>query len=240
MPRPLPFGAWPSPLAAEDAARAAVGRDFPRRAGDCLYWQESRPAEEGRTTVVERQPDGTLRDLLPPGVATRSRVHEYGGLSWLVAGDNLYYVEQSEQRLWRRPLAGGAPRPLTPAGSEWRFADLEWDPARRRILAVAERHRCEGAAPENCLVAVAIGGGEVAVLVAGADFYAYPRLSPDGRRLAFLRWNHPQMPWDGCELVLAALDDQGRVAGEVRVAGGAERVDLPAGLAPRRDPRLRL
>ncbi|HEX8686972.1 MAG TPA: S9 family peptidase, partial [Pyrinomonadaceae bacterium] len=60
------------------------------------------------------------------------------------------------------------------------------------------------------------------VLVEGNDFYAAPRLSPDGSRLAWQTWNHPNMPWDGCELWVAELDEGGAVAGSRRVAGGEE------------------
>ncbi|HEU4674063.1 MAG TPA: prolyl oligopeptidase family serine peptidase, partial [Candidatus Limnocylindrales bacterium] len=107
--------------------------------------------------------------------------------------------------------------PLTPEGA-YRYADLELDERRGRLLAIREDHTGPGEA-RNALVAVALDDGAVTVLVEGADFYAAPRLSPDRSRLAWIEWNHPNMPWDGTTLRMAALDADGRPVDATAIAG---------------------
>jgi dipeptidyl aminopeptidase/acylaminoacyl peptidase len=160
--------------------------------------------------------DGTSTDLLPPPWSARSRVHEYGGRSHLALPGALLFVSQADQQLWIKPQ-DGEPRALTSA-PELRFAEPIADPSRGRIIAVAEHHR-DGAV-ENTLVAIALDGGAVQVLASGRDFYAAPALSPDGRELAFIAWDHPHMPWDAAQLCVLPLAP----AAPVRVlAGDASR-----------------
>jgi len=217
------YGGWSSPITPAMMARAPASLEFPRWVDGNLYWQESRPADNGRTLVVRRSADGDIEDLLPSPWNVRSRVHEYGGLCWLVSKDTLFFVNFEDQRLYRLELdrANAYPQPLTPEAGDWRFADFCYDSRRQRLIAVAERIRPDRADPENSIVAID-REGRIETLVAGADFYACPRLSPDWSQLCWLAWHHPQMPWDGTELVLGELDAGGGINRVTTVAGGPD------------------
>lgn len=214
---PRPFGSWPSPITAEAIASGAIGLSEVRVVGVDVYWLEMRPAESGRTAVVRRRPDGRVEDCIPAGFSARTRVHEYGGGAYLVADGGLYFVNSADQRLYR-VRDDMPPEPITPAGA-WQYADLVWDGRRRRILCVREECGAE-AEPRNTIVAVsADGSGPAVTLAAGRDFYAAPRLSPDGAQLAYLAWDHPHMPWDAAELWLAPVREDGALGEARRIAG---------------------
>ncbi len=225
-----PYGAWRSPIAPADLAAGAVRLGELRADGEDLFWLEGRPADGGRQTLVRRRADGAIEDVSPPGFNVRTRVHEYGGGSYLAAGGLVVASEFSDGRLWRLPGAGAPAVPLTPVGP-WRYADLARDPARPRVYAVREDHGT-GGEPRNEIVAVGLGGpvaGSPAILAGGHDFVAAPRPSPDGRRLAWLTWDHPAMPWDSTELWVAEVAADGALGIPERVAGGPEvSVVLPA------------
>jgi dipeptidyl aminopeptidase/acylaminoacyl peptidase len=212
-----PYGSWNSPLTAEMIVQQSVGLGQSALDGEAVYWTESRPLEKGRTVLVRWTPDGSVSDITLPGHSVRTRVHEYGGGAFAVRDGVVWYCNDADQRVYcQRP--GAAPLPVTPEGP-WRYADLVADRAREPILAVREDHGRNTEEPVNELVAIT-GGGKVEVLASGADFYAAPRPAPDGAGLAWLSWDHPNMPWDGCTLTRAALDDKGFVAGAQVVAGG--------------------
>ncbi len=222
MPTVAPYGAWPSPISAALITGTQVGLSSPWLDGDAAYWCESRPVEAGRTTLLRRSTDGTIEELTPAPFNLRTRVHEYGGRPFTAQGGVVVGVELKDQRIYRLD-AGAAPVALTPeSDGRLRYADLVLDPARRRVLAVREDHRGDGE-PVTTLVAVPLDGSpqEGTVLAGGHDFFAYPRPSPDGRSLAWLTWDHPDMPWDATTLWLAELDQSGLPAGAVAVAGGA-------------------
>jgi dipeptidyl aminopeptidase/acylaminoacyl peptidase len=219
-------GTWASPITPELAAAGAVRVGGLRLDGEDLYWVEGRPSEQGRNVLVRRHADGRVEDLTPAGLNVRSRVHEYGGGAFTVRGGAVFFVNDADQRLYRQD-PGAAPRPLTPEGGG-RFADLEVDGGRQRLLCVREEHGGAGE-PVNTLVAVPLDGGEPVTLAAGADFYSSPRLDPTGARLAWLTWSHPRMPWQETELWLASLDAEGRPGPAEKVAGGAaESIFQPA------------
>jgi dipeptidyl aminopeptidase/acylaminoacyl peptidase len=184
-----------------------------------VYWVEGRPHEGGRNVLVRRAPGGAIRDLTPAGFNVRSRVHEYGGAAFVVAGDEAYFSNFADQRIYRIRIDASQPQAITPAG-EWFYADPIVDRPRRRLICVREDHTGRGD-PVNTLVAVSFveeSAGEV--IASGHDFYSTPRLSPDGSMLSWLAWRHPQMPWDGTELWVAAVTAEGSLAGARRVAGG--------------------
>ncbi|HEX5823811.1 MAG TPA: prolyl oligopeptidase family serine peptidase [Candidatus Limnocylindrales bacterium] len=220
-----PFGAWDSPFPIELLTRGAVSLGEIHADGGVRYWLEGRPEEGGRQVLVRLDPDGSMTRLTPEGFNVRTRVHEYGGGAFAVGGDRIVVSDFATGRL-HRVVAPERLEALTPDGRIWRFADLSIDAERNRVLAVREDHdpetlRRHGEA-ENAIVAIDLMSGEVTVLADGSDFLAAPRLSPNGRQLAWLRWNHPNMPWDGTELVLADLDDAGRPTAPRVVAGSME------------------
>jgi len=230
-----PCGSWPSPLPAAAVAAAGLRLGAVAADGDDLYWLEGRPAEGGRYAVVRRDAAGVVADVAPADFNARTRVHEYGGGSVVVAGGRVYASSFADQRIYRVDAAGrvdGAPVAITPAGP-WRYADAVVDTARDRLIAVREDH-AGGGEPVNALVAVPLGRAASAgdVLASGYDFYATPRLDPDGTRLAWLAWRHPQMPWDGTELWVADVEASGVLAGARRVAGAADESIYQPGWLP--------
>jgi dipeptidyl aminopeptidase/acylaminoacyl peptidase len=223
-----PYGSWTSPITSDLIASATIRLGDLAVDGDDVYWSESRPAEGGRSAIVRRTPDGQTADLIPAPFNARTRVHEYGGAAFAVAVGNVYFSNFADQRLYRvRPGRSEAPVAVTPEGP-WRYADGVVDRARNRLVCVLEDHSAEGHEPVNCVAAVDLATGQHTVLISGADFYSNPRLSPDGRRLCWLAWRHPNMPWDGCELWIGELEEDGSVGYQERVAGGpAESIYQP-------------
>lgn len=187
--------------------------------GDTLYWLELQPAS-GRSVVMSRGPDGHQRALTPEPFNVRSRVYEYGGQALATHGQTLYFVNGDDQRVYRQE-SGATPVPLTPSSAR-RYGGLELDRHRGRVLAICEDHTTSDLQPEVAIVAIPCAGGEPATLVAGNDFYMDPTPSPDGKQLAWLTWNHPNMPWNGCELWVAPVREDGSVGPTERVAGGPE------------------
>jgi dipeptidyl aminopeptidase/acylaminoacyl peptidase len=218
-----PFGLWPSPISPRALTRGARRFGHVQGAGPFVYWSEGRPDEAGRQVIVRARPGQPPEDLLPQPFSARSHVHEYGGAEFLVDGETVYFVEMREQDVWR-VTPGSAPERIT-AEPTLRFADLELDRERGRLLAVAERHFAgnDHQHPENLLVSIALDGrarGTVIDAAAGRDFYAFPRLSPDGRRLAYLAWDLPDMPWDQSALMVAPVRGDGSIGRAERIAGG--------------------
>ena len=215
-------GAWPSPLESAAIVRDQIGLIALARLGNELWWSETRPLERGRSALV-RSRDGasTPVDVLPAPFSARTRVHEYGGGAWALSPAGLVLSNEDDRRVWHLAAAGGQPRALTPPGA-WRFADFSHDPIRQRWFAVREDHSSTPE-PSNTLVQLDVAGESVGtILVGDRDFVSNPRVSPDGRRLAWLAWDHPSMPWDGCELWLAELRPDGTLADARQIAGGDE------------------
>jgi len=199
--------------------RGVVGLSEVAIDGEDVYWLESRPGEGGRNVVVHLRPDGDAEDVTPQPFNARTRVHEYGGGDFVVDRGTLYFSNFADQRIYRQ-APGGEPLPLTPEGTGRRFADMVIDQDRGHLIAVREDHA--GQEPVNEIVGVDLESGSERVLVSGNDFYSSPRLSPDGRRLAWLTWSHPNMPWDGTELLVGDLDAAGFPENVERVAGGQD------------------
>jgi dipeptidyl aminopeptidase/acylaminoacyl peptidase len=220
--RVAPYGSWKSPITSDLIASETIGLGQIALDRDDVYWIESRPREGGRNVIVRRTPDGRLADVTPPPFSARTRVHEYGGGSYAVHDRVVIFSNFSDQRLYRQE-PGSPPVALTPPG--WfRYADGVIDRRRGSMICVREDHSAQGREAVNTLVAVDLGGDERGgrVLASGSDFTSSPRLSPDGAWLAWLNWNHPNMPWDGTELWLAELRRDGKLGPAEKIAGGVD------------------
>lgn len=220
--RAAPYGAWPSPITPESLAAGSVRITTLVADGADLWWSETRPAAKGRTVLMRRSADGSVREMTPPEANVRTRVHSYGGAAWWAENGVCVYSDDADFRLRRLGPGDGEPAVLTPKGLDRSalYADGRLGVDGQWFLCVRERP----ATPEhvNEIVCVALdGGGRVELIVSGADFYSDPRPSPCDRWLAWLQWNHPNMPWDGCELHVGRLDGP-RVAESRRIAGGPD------------------
>lgn len=217
-----PYGSWKSPITSDLIVKGSVGLSLPALDGDDVYWIEVRPSEAGRSVIVRFQSDGTKSDVTPQGFNARTRVHEYGGGDYAVHQGTIYFSNFTDQRLYRQTLSG-APEPLTPPVN-MRYADMIVDAARNRLIAVREDHSQAEIEAVNTLASINLAGKEDAgrVLISGSNFYSSPRLSPDGRCLAWLAWNHPNMPWDGTELWLAEVEEDGSLSEKKLIAGGID------------------
>lgn len=231
--QPLPAGTWPSPITAHSLVGGAVGIGEVVVDGDDVWWAEQRPEEAGRTALLRRRGDETV-EVTPPAANVRTRVHEYGGGAWWVDRGVAYYVEFDDQRL-RCIEPGGEPRLLSPEPSSpraSRYADGRVTPDGAWFVCVHERHVVAGDGPSevvNEIVAVATDASQrIVTLASGADFYAAPRISPDGRHLVWIQWMHPSLPWDSTELWIAELAD-GEATNHRRLAGnGDEALQEPS------------
>ncbi|MFD5264991.1 LpqB family beta-propeller domain-containing protein [Streptomyces sp. NPDC058335] len=234
--RILPYGAWPSPLDARLAAAHDGRPEYVGFVGDEVWWTAPRPAEGGRRTLVRRREDGTEESVLPAPWNVRSRVHEYGGQPWtgeVRDGRTLVvFVHFADQRLYACE-PGGEPRPLTPVsevGGGLRWAEPQLRPGRGEVWCVLEEFTGEGPTEvRRVLAAVPLDGsaaGDRSAVRELTDdrrrFVTGARLSPDGLRAAWLAWDHPRMPWDGTEVLVAEVGADGTFGEPQVVAGGPE------------------
>ncbi len=224
-----PFGSWRSPVTADVIIEGSRSLQEHVVDGEDLYLLEGRPQEGGRGVVVRVTPDRKREDVTPEGFNVRSRVHEYGGGAFTVHHGVVYFSNFDDHQVYVQPQ-GESPVPLTrDEGS--RFADFHIDERRNRLVCVRESHRNEGE-PINELVAINLDGGVVNVLVTGADFYASPCMDMVRSKLAWMSWNHPSMPWDGSEVWLADLDDEGNLLIPCKVAGGSDESVFQPSFSP--------
>jgi hypothetical protein len=212
------LGSWLSPITSDLIVADTIGISSSSWHQGALYWIESRPQEAGRNVLVKRNEDGTEKDINPAPYNIRTRVHEYGGGAWLLHEGALYFSNFADQQLYVQSLNEDTPSQLTDAAG-LRFADGCVDAKRNRIICVVEDHRAEGEAV-NYLGAVDLQSGEVAVLTRGHDFYSSPTVSPNGDQIAFMSWNHPDMPWDETIIWISDLNENGLLSEPIQVAGG--------------------
>jgi dipeptidyl aminopeptidase/acylaminoacyl peptidase len=212
-----PYGTWRSPLRASDLASSSISLNYLQVVNGTPYWVESRPADGGRNVLVTNGPgDGTLRELTPAGFSTRTRVHEYGGKPFAIGRGVIYFSNFPDQRVYAH-RSDQAPVALTPEG--YRYADYELSKSGEQLLCVREDHTGSGE-PRNAIVALDTrNGGPGTVLFDKSDFVAHPRVSPDGRRIAWIAWNHPDLPWDATTLYVANLDGA-RLSGVIALTSG--------------------
>lgn len=213
-------GTWPSPVSAAHIAAGSKPLSSLRIDGARIHWLQGLPEEGGRVAAMVATPGAApSRMLTEAPLNVRTRVHEYGEGAYAVAGGVMYFSNFADNLVYRQ-AADGLARPITRDGAQ-RHADFELDAARRRLIAVREDHRAGAQEARNSLVAIDCeGAADPVELAAGHDFYAAPRLSPDGRRLAWLAWNHPSMPFFDTELWLADIAADGALVAPRRIAGG--------------------
>lgn len=216
-----PYGTWTSPLTPDLIVSTKIGLSNVRVDGGDIYWLESRPTESGRVVLVRRTASGAVADLTPAPFNVRTRVHEYGGGSYTVNAGAVYFSHFADSHIYRL-TPSGEPQ-VVARGEGMRYADFIVDSVRNRLISVREDHSSGDKEPVNTLVSIALDGSdEEKVLVSGNDFYSSPRLSPDGTQLAWITWSHPNMPWDGTELWVASIRNDGTLAQGQRVAGGSQ------------------
>jgi len=219
-----PHGSWESPLRAEVLSRGRVAMGDLRSANGHLYWTETIPSAGGISGLFSTATSAGGTRISPEGVNVRTRVHEYGGAPFIATGNQLYYSNYTDQRLYAQSTDGKATA-ITPAG--YRYADCAAASDSTALICVREDHS-DAKNVRNTIVRIALpAGGAGEVLFSGTDFVAYPRLSPDGKRLAFISWNHPNMPWDGTELHVAELGKDGLTHVTTVAGGTAESVLEP-------------
>jgi dipeptidyl aminopeptidase/acylaminoacyl peptidase len=226
-PTVAPYGSWKSPITTDLITGTSISLGQVAVDGETIYWSEGRPTERGRYVIVRRTTDGRIEDVTPAPLNARTRVHEYGGGAYVVDRGTVYFSNFVDQRLYRQD-PGTAPRPLTPA-VDLRHANAVVDRRLNRLISIREDHTDSSREAINTLVGLDLDrGGPGDVLISGNDFYSSPRISPDGTHLAWLTWNHPNMPWDGNELWVGAIGADGTIGNRVLVAGGiAESIFQP-------------
>ncbi|MDR3611927.1 MAG: prolyl oligopeptidase family serine peptidase [Candidatus Obscuribacterales bacterium] len=220
-----PYGTWQSPIQSREIASGTLRLSQTYLDGSTAYWLEGRPTEGGRQALVSRSPDGKIKDVLDAPISVRTLAQEYGGGAYVVHDGICYFSNAEDQKIYR-VKAGGKPEPIT-ADGRFCYADADVDSKRNRLIAVMEDHSEADKEAATKLVSVSLSEdkskfGRVDVLVEGADFYSNPRVSYDGKQIAWLSWNHPNMPWDGCDLWLGQLDEQGSIISKVHLAGCAD------------------
>ncbi|HEX6255921.1 MAG TPA: S9 family peptidase [Euzebyales bacterium] len=223
-----PYGSWASPISAEVVAGAVDRPGWPALDSGRVYWHEQRPRQQGRGVVCSVGADGIVTEHTPTDHDVRTLVHEYGGAAYVVRDGIVWYCNLDDQRVWRWS-PDGVVEPVTPpppSERSVRYADLHVAPDGTWMTAVRERH-VDGAVLNEIVAFPGDGGADPTVLVSGSDFYAAPRISPDGTTLAWLSWDHPAMPWDHTVLSTGALDG-GRVTGTRVLVDDAGAVFQPA------------
>ena len=219
-----PFGLWKAAITAEKIVTKALRFGTLKSTGHYLYWCEQRSQEKGRGVIMRWDEEGDLKEILPKGFSARSKVHEYGGGEFCVADGKIFFVNEADQQIYSSS-EGNEPEQITNAPG-FRFADLTYDHARDRLIAIAEEHKEGAPLPSNSLVNIGLSGyefGGVSIMDDACDFYASPTISPDHNQLAWLQWNLPHMPWETAECMVSSLE-QPRLNPK-RIAGGYNNTD---------------
>lgn len=213
-----PYGSWKSPITSDMIVSKSVRLGQIALDGDAVYWVEMRPEQAGRSVVVRWTPEGQLSDVTPEPFNVRTRVHEYGGGAFTLHKGTVYFSNFKDQRIYRQSGVSKS-QAMTPEQA-FQFADGVIDSRRNRLICVREDHSQANQEAMSSIVSIHLDtehSGDI--LISGNDFYSNPRLSPDGSKLAWLTWNHPNMPWDGTELWIADVQPDGSLSGAQKMAG---------------------
>lgn len=239
--RLLPYGSWASPISAQMLVSGAVGINEVVPDGNAVWWGESRPEEAGRVAIM-RHEAGVTAEITPEGANARTLMHEYGGGAWWAKDDTLWYVDYSDQRLRQIHYTSGSSTEVQLLSVEsdvpraQRFAEMKPGIDGHWLVSICERHLPTQHEPQNLIVAVKRDGSlKQHALVKGADFYGSLCLSPDGKHIAWIEWNHPNMPWDTTTLMRARVlsDEEGiRVTNLRIIAGGKDESIVQALFSP--------
>lgn len=216
------YGSWSSPITADLVVTGTVRLKTPVYDKENIYYSEMRPNESGRNVIVKILPNGEMLDIVPTPFNARTRVHEYGGGEFLVVDGVVYFSNFSDQKIYKidTNTQDLLPKPITTAESFY-YADACFDKNHNRLICIREDHTSSDQEAINSIVAIDIQGeNNGKVLVSGNDFYSSPKISPDGTKLAWLTWHHPNMPWDSTELWVAEFDLDGLIKSPQLVAGG--------------------
>ena len=232
----MPYGSWQSPIDAVAVSAGETPLESVQIVGRAVYWIERRPREGGRSVIMCDNGSAAQSELTPPKFNARTRVHEYGGGAFTVHESTIYFSNFDDQRLYRQDVGAAlipiTPEPGIPSGA--RYADMQVTNDGRLVFCVREVHSEDGEPPVNDVVVIPTDGSwPPMTVVSGHDFFAAPRISPDGRRLAWIAWDHPLMPWDGCELWVGDLAEDGSLLASRRVAGGPDESIFQPNWSPR-------
>lgn len=224
--RAAPYGSWSSPISSELITKAGIRLGSVLLDGNDLYWAESRPLESGRSVIVCKPENGEIYDVTPPAFNVRTLAHEYGGGAFTVHKGTVYFCNYADQLIYKQERKS-APVALTSAANV-RYADMVVDEKHNRLICVQEDHSEPGQEPISTISAVSLKDGSVDMLIAGNDFYATPRISPNGMFLSWMSWNHPNLPWDESFIWCANLGSDGYPSNMRLIAGGpGESVSQP-------------
>lgn len=216
------YGSWVSPISADLVVKGTVRLKTPIFDNGNIYWNEMRPSEGGRNVIIKMFPNGEVLDVNPTPFNARTRVHEYGGGEFLVIDGIVYFSNFSDQKIYQLDtnISNSTPKTITSEGAFY-YADACFDKARTRLICVREDHTNSDQEAVNSIVAIDLkeeNNGKV--LVSGNNFYSSPRLNPDGTKISWLTWHHPNMPWDSTELWVGEFDEEGFIKNAKQVAGG--------------------
>jgi len=214
-----PYGSWKSPITGKSLVQSSLRLGQLQIDGEKVVWTEGRPSEKGRTALMESSGARDIQELSQPEWDVRTRAHEYGGGAFLVDQARRFYVDNRDQQIYEI-LDDGSRRQISYTDN-FRYADLTLDAKRQQLYAIGEGHT-DPEITKNMLLRIPLDGGKQVVIAEGHDFYSNPELSPDGGQLAFITWDHPDMPWDGTQLWLGKLDSEGGLHQLQKIAGGPE------------------
>jgi len=227
-PKIATFGSWKSPITSDLIVSKTIGLGSIIIDGNNIYWLEKRPQEKGRSLIVGYFGDKpkvavsprNIKNITPAPLSVRSKIHEYGGGAYTVVADTIYFSNYADGRIYQQVL-NQSPQPLTNKLHQ-RYGDIIVDVYRNRLICVCEDRPSPEKEAKNSIISIDVITGKISTLVEGADFYSSPRLSPDGKQLAWLSWNHPHMPWDSTYLWLGNINNDGTIDRPELIVGGEE------------------